>query len=123
MPGTGQHGIILLAHGSRDASWCLPIEAVARQIRSIAAAVHVRCAYLELVRPDLAGAATDLAALGVTSVTVLPLFIGIGKHARQDVPRLVDELRARHTQIAFHLKPAVGEDLQVIDLLARLALS
>ena len=46
-------GTIVFAHGSRDPLWRVPIEAVARHIQSLAPQLHVRCAYLELMLPDL----------------------------------------------------------------------
>ncbi len=123
MPTNTIRGLILLAHGSRDPLWRKPIEAVASQIRNIAPAVHVRCAYLELTEPDLASSVDELAALNVPSITVMPLFLGVGKHAREDLPRLLATLQARHPHITFDLKPAIGEDAQVIELMARIALS
>nr|MDP2191998.1 CbiX/SirB N-terminal domain-containing protein [Rhodoferax sp.] len=117
------HGTILLGHGSRDPLWRQPIEAVASRIRDMAPALHVRCAYLELTLPDLSISATELATLGVTSITVLPLFLGVGKHARDDLPLQIAALQASHPHIAFNLRPAIGEEEQVIELLARIALS
>lgn len=117
------HGTILLGHGSRDPLWRQPIEAVASRIRNLAPALHVRCAYLELTLPDLSISAAELATLGVTSITVLPLFLGVGKHARDDLPLQIAALQARHPDIAFNLRPAIGEEAQVIELLARIALS
>ena len=57
-------GVIVFAHGSRDAQWRLPIEAVANQIRQRPNLLSVRCAYLELCEPDLATATLDLIAAG-----------------------------------------------------------
>jgi len=54
---------------------------------------------------------------------VVPLFLGIGKHAREDRPRLVATLRVTHPQIAFVVKPSIGEEAQVLELLARIAIS
>lgn len=119
----GVRGAILLAHGSRDPLWRQPIEAVADRIRQIAPTIHVRCAYLEATVPDLPTSATELANLGVTSITVMPLFLGMGKHARDDLPVLLAALQASHPGIAFCLRPAVGEDAQMIELMARIALS
>lgn len=116
-------GTILFAHGSRDPLWREPIEAVARQIRLLTPDHPVRCAYLEITEPDLATSAAELATLGLTSITVLPLFLGVGKHARDDLPRLMTTLQANHPSIVFELKPAIGEEAQVIELLARLAIS
>ena|ERR1035437_4195069 len=114
---------ILLGHGSRDALWRQPIEAVANHIRQLAPNHPVRCAYLELSEPDLAASARELTKLGATSITVLPLLLGVGKHAREDIPRLLDVLQTNHPGIHFELRPAIGEDRQVIELLARLAIS
>ncbi|NDP39532.1 MAG: cobalamin biosynthesis protein CbiX [Rhodoferax sp.] len=116
-------GTILLAHGSRDPLWRKPIEAVAEQMRGLAPAVHVRCAYLELSVPDLPSSATELVTLGVTSITVVPLFFGVGKHARDDLPLLISALRATHPAVTFDLRPAIGEQAQVIELIARIALA
>lgn len=116
-------GTILFAHGSRDPLWREPIEAVASHIRGIAPAVYVRCAYLELTVPDLPTSAAELAALGVTSITVVPMFLGVGRHAREDLPLLMAALQASHPQIAFDLRPAIGEEAQMIELMARIALS
>ena len=123
MPATPAHGLILFGHGSRDPLWSKPIESVADQVRQIDPAVHVRCAYLELTPPDLPGSVAELVALGVRTITVLPMFLGIGKHAREDLPVLMTTLQATHPQIEFKLRAAIGEEAQVIELMARLALS
>jgi sirohydrochlorin cobaltochelatase len=123
MQGDAKRGTILLSHGSRDPLWRKPIEAVAAQVRVLAPSVSVRCAYMELTAPDLNTCAAELISLGVSSITVLPLFFGMGKHAREDLPLLMEKLQARHPQIAFNLRPPVGEEAQVIELMARMALS
>jgi sirohydrochlorin cobaltochelatase len=123
MQSETQRGTILFGHGSRDPLWRQPIEAVASRIRGIAPGVHVRCAYLELSVPDLPASAAELAALGVTSITVVPMFLGVGKHAREDLPQLMSVLQASHPHIVFTLRPAIGEEDQMVELMARIALS
>lgn len=117
-----QLGIVLFAHGSRDARWCEPIEAVARQVAVLAPTARVVCAYLELTEPDLPRAAAALIASGATRIQVVPLFLGMGRHVREDLPALVAALRLQHPGVEFTLSAAVGEDPGVIDLLARTAL-
>ncbi len=114
--------VILFAHGSRDARWREPVEAVARRMSTRQPDVPVACAYLELVEPDLPTAAKRLIADGARSLRVVPLFLGMGKHVREDLPQLVDALRAAHPGVVFSLAPAVGETTEVIDLLADIAL-
>lgn len=118
-----KRGTILLAHGSRDPMWRQPVEAVARHIGIMSPDTYVSCAYLEITAPDLATSVANLLPLGVSSITVVPLFLGIGKHAREDLPRLIAKLRIRHPQIEFILKPAIGEETQVLELIARIAIA
>lgn len=116
-------GIILLAHGSRDPQWCLPIEAVASQIRQRQPAAQVRCAYLELCTPTLADAAIDLIAGGARRLRVFPLFLGVGRHAREDLPVLVENIRAAHPGVEVELLPTAGEHPALTSLMADIALS
>lgn len=91
-------------------------------MRQTAPDVLVRCAFLELTEPDLPAAAAELAALGIGTLTVVPLFLGVGRHAREDLPKLIDELRLRYPAISITLKPAIGEDAKIVNLIAELSL-
>lgn len=115
-------GVIVFAHGSRDPLWHLPVEAVATAIRQRNADVPVTCAYLELSTPDLPTAAVHLMAQGCTHVRVLPLFFGMGKHAREDLPQLMQELQNSYPNIRFERLPAAGEDPRLAALLAHIVL-
>ena len=117
------NGIILFAHGSRDAQWRLPIEAVAANIQAKSTAVLVRCAYLELCEPTLPEAATVLLAAGAQKIRVMPLFLGVGKHAREDLPVLITQIQKEHPEAIIELMPAVGENPALIALMAEIALA
>lgn len=119
---TTKRGIVLFAHGSRDPLWHKPIEAVAAHITTLSPETPVVCAYLELSTPDLATATQTLAQRGVHSISILPMFLGVGKHAREDLPELVAELRASYPNTQFTLKAAVGEDARLVQLMAQIAL-
>jgi sirohydrochlorin cobaltochelatase len=115
--------IILFGHGSRDPLWRLPMDAVAQRIRSRHPGTPVRCAFLELEQPGLTAAAAELAGAGARQVTVVPMFLGTGRHAREDLPMLLAAARLAHPEIDFTLQPAVGEDPRLLDLLAKIALA
>jgi len=116
------HATILFAHGSRDPLWSRPIEAVAARMHAIEPHCVVRCAYLELTLPDLASVVAELAVGGITNISVVPMFLGMGRHARQDLPELVAQLTLQYPDLTMALRPAIGEDPQVIDFLAGTAL-
>lgn len=116
-------GIILFAHGSRDPQWRTPIEAVATHIRTRQPNTLVSCAYLELCTPALPDAATDLIAAGARRIRIFPLFLGVGKHAREDLPLLVEQIRATHPDAVVELMATAGENPALIALMADLALA
>lgn len=122
MTRTASHAIVLLAHGSRDPLWHKPLHAVAAHIAAASPDTMVACAYLELSSPDLPGSVQTLVDAGIQAIAIVPMFLGVGKHAREDIPVLVDALRQRHPQTQFHLRPAVGEDHRLVRLLAEIAL-
>ncbi len=115
-------GVIVFAHGSRDPLWRSPVEAIAQAIAAANPTVHTRCAYLELCDPDLPSAAADLVAQGIQRIRVMPLFFGMGKHAREDLPVLMAQLQAQHPQVVFERMATVGEDPRLTALLAQMAL-
>ena len=116
-------GIILFAHGSRDEQWRLPIEAVALRIKQREPAAQVRCAYLEICTPTLPQAAVELIAAGSLHLKVFPLFLGVGKHAREDLPILVEQIRRSHPEVRVDLLPAAGEYAEMTAVMADIALS
>ncbi len=116
------HAIVLFAHGSRDPLWHKPIQAVAQRIAERAPDTPVRCAYLELTEPDLPTVAAELVATGATSLCVVPMFLGVGRHAREDLPQLIANIQATHPQLHVTCQSAVGEQAALLDLLADIAL-
>jgi sirohydrochlorin cobaltochelatase len=50
------------------------------------------------------------------------LFLGVGKHAREDLPVLIAQVKATHPTIALTCQRAVGEQEALLDLLADIAL-
>ena len=115
-------GLILFAHGARDARWAAPFEAVAMRVRAARPDVQVRLAFLEFMSPDLASAGAELVAAGCAHITILPMFLGAGGHVRKDLPLLLDAMRAEHPQVHFALQTAVGEIDSVADAMAAAAL-
>lgn len=118
---TATIGVILFAHGSRDTLWRTPIEAVQTHIQALHPQLPVSCAYLELCSPDLAQAAAALIAQGASHIRIVPLFLGTGRHAREDLPKLVAALEQEQPHVIFTIETPVGEDPRVTALLAQIA--
>lgn len=116
-----QTGVILFAHGSRDPLWRLPIDAVAENMTQRWPEMSVACAFLELTTPDLATTVESLMMQGKTHLRIVPMFLGVGRHAREDLPQLVSELTEAYPQVRFELLPAIGEHPAMTQLMADIA--
>jgi sirohydrochlorin cobaltochelatase len=114
--------VIIWAHGSRDPAWRDNIHAMADAMRTLDPNTPVACAYLELCEPDLVQAAAGLVPQGVSEVRVLPLFFGIGKHIRADLPERIAALEQAYPSLSVTLLPAAGDDAGVRAAVARLGL-
>ena len=95
---------------------------VAALIRLIDAKALVCCAYLELAAPDLNSAVQELKNAGAASIHIVPIFLGVGKHLREDLPSLAQRLRDAHPGLAVSVARPVGEDARLLELIAGMAL-
>lgn len=114
--------IVLLAHGSPDPDWMRPVTEVAARMR-VSAPCPVFTATLEH-GAQLGDVVSLLAADGVRSVVVVPLFLSPGgRHIKRDVPALVASVQSEHPSVALRLSPgAIGMDEPVLAALADAAL-
>jgi sirohydrochlorin cobaltochelatase len=120
-PTASQRGLLLFAHGARDAAWAMPFEAVLTRVRAQRPDLQVALAFLELMQPDLANAAAQLVRRGCRQIDVVPLFLGTGGHVRRDLPLLLQRLQSEHPGTRWTLHDPVGEHPDVIDAIARAA--
>lgn len=112
------HGLLLIDHGSTKPESNHQLMAVCALVQTHCPDVMVAGAHMELCEPSVAQQVRALVDRGVTELTVIPYFLAPGRHAREDIPRLVREAGQSHPQLRVHM----GECLGVDDLLAQLVL-
>lgn len=71
------------------------------------------------MQPSLPECAAALYGEGVRTLRVVPVFLGAGGHLRSDLPKLVDQLKARYPDLAITVDPPIGEQPEVIAAIAR----
>ena len=99
--------IILLAHGSPDPLWKQPFESLYRHVTQTYGVNNVSLAYMELTSPSLDDAMM-LLGKEVRRVAVLPLFLAVGRHLKQDVPAQIAKLQ--RDDLHIELLPPIGDD-------------
>jgi len=106
---TTRSAIILFAHGARDPEWAEPFRRIAARLRKARPKLPVQLAFLELMQPALAEAVAGMAAEGITRITLVPLFLAQGGHLKQDLPRLLGDIRRIHPGITIEVTEAIGD--------------
>jgi sirohydrochlorin cobaltochelatase len=105
--------IILFAHGAREPEWALPFERLRDRLR--ASGLRVEVAYLSSMSPSLDEAAGALARAGAKRVTIVPLFLAQGGHLKEDLPKIVADIRALHPKTEFGVTAALGDAPEMIE--------
>jgi sirohydrochlorin cobaltochelatase len=120
-PSAAQSGLILFAHGSRNPAWRKPFDRLLKKVVQGGGSPTI-LAFGEFMRPGLVEAAQALAAQGVKTAVIVPLFLGGGLHVRGDLPRLATQARAE-SGVRLRVARAIGEDAGVLGAMADYALA
>jgi sirohydrochlorin cobaltochelatase len=110
--------LVLFAHGARDAQWSDPFRAIRRAVAERRPDLTVELAFLELMEPALAECVARLVKAGHRNITVAPLFLAQGGHLKQDLPRLMKGLSARHPTAEITVLPPIGEVTELLNAIA-----
>jgi sirohydrochlorin cobaltochelatase len=111
-------GIVLFAHGAKDPEWARPFHEIGNRIRSSRPEYPIEVAFLESMSPTLEEAIDALAAEGATAITVFPLFMAQGGHLKQDLPRILEAIRASRPHVPIALESALGDVPEILDAIA-----
>ena len=110
--------LILFGHGARDPEWAVPIRKLQRRVSEQRPDLVVEVAFLELARPLLPEAIEKLVSEQYSRIAIVPVFLAQGGHLKNDVPKMLDELRQRFPAITLDLWPALGEADPVLEAIA-----
>lgn len=123
MTAASRSAIVLFAHGARDPEWAAPFRRIVARLQSADPGLRVELAFLELMQPALAEAVARIAAEGFGRLTLVPLFLAQGGHLKQDLPRLLDDIRDRHPGVRIDVTQAIGDSESLTAAIADWALA
>ena len=108
--------IILFAHGSTVQEANQGIAHLA-EVLSSKAGLPAGCAFLEIAQPDLATAIAKFAGHGMVRIIIVPYFLSLGVHVREDMPRLVTEQRLLYQNVEILVAQSLDAHPSMIELL------
>ena len=114
-----KRALILFAHGARDPQWAQPFRRLVTELGELLPGERIVLAFLELMQPSLPACAASLHAEGVRSLRVVPVFLGMGGHLKDDLPHVVAKIRTIYADMEITVEPPIGEQAGVIAAIAR----
>lgn len=111
-------GIVLFAHGARDPEWARPFEEIRKRVSASRPEYPIALAYLEIHSPTLEEAIQSVVDEGASAVVVFPLFMAQGSHLKQDLPKILEAIRAQYPHVPISLEPALGEMPEILAAIA-----
>lgn len=112
-------GIILFAHGAREASWAEPFQEILKQVKAAHPDASVELAFLEMMTPTLEQACETLYAQGIRHITIIPLFLAQGGHLRRDLPKRIGDVAYRFEDLEFEVGTPLGDSPEMLEAISR----
>ena len=101
-------GILLIAHGSRQAAANDDLHQLAARLAARPEYPIVEPSFLELAEPKIATGGERCVTRGATRVFMVPYFLSEGVHLLRDLSAARDELTRRYPAVDFRLGKALG---------------
>jgi sirohydrochlorin cobaltochelatase len=107
------HGLLLVGHGSKSDESRSEMQAIGALVAAALPGVAVDVGFLEMADPPAGEVLDHLAGRGCRRIVVLPLVLLGAGHAKNDVPAVVVEGRARHVglDVIFGSPLGIAHDL------------
>ncbi len=99
--------LLLVDHGSRRPEANATLGAVAA-LASERSGLFVAHAHMELASPTIADAVQDCLEAGATEIVAVPYMLSPGRHALEDIPRLVAQALGERTDVQLVMAEPLG---------------
>ena len=110
-------GVLVIAHGSRAKETEAALEAVLAMVKTKLPGVAVECAFMEFSDRTVEKGIHSLVDKGVAEVAVVPYFLFMGVHMKEDIPALVAQCAAGLPDIKISMAKPLGIDERLADII------
>ena len=109
-------GILVIAHGSRAKETEATLDAVLSMVKTKLPEIVIECAFMEFSDRTVEKGVSALATKGVTEIKVVPYFLFMGIHLKQDIPNIVAGCAANYPGIRIAMGEPLGVDERLADI-------
>ena len=109
-------GVLVIAHGSRAKETEAAIESVLAMVRSKIPGIIMECAFMEFSGRTVEIGVSALVSGGVTEIKVIPYFLFMGIHMKEDIPEIVAGCAANYPGVTITIGEPLGIDERLADI-------
>ena len=110
-------GVLVIAHGSRARETESAMEAVLSMVKAKMPDIIMECAFMEFSERTIEKGVSALVALGVTEIRVVPYFLFMGIHMKEDIPEMVARCAANYRDVTITMGEPLGIDGRLADII------
>lgn len=112
-----KRAVLIVSHGSRSKEAVAEFNQVVNLVTERYTKSIVRGASMELADPDIPTVVKELVELGVSHIDVIPYFLFMGNHIKNDIPEILEEQKSLYPQISFRFGKPIGVNPLLADIL------
>jgi len=110
-------GVLLIAHGSRATETEAAFEAIQSMVKAKLPGKAIEIAFMGNSERTVEKGICSLAEKGIAEIKVVPYFLFMGIHMKEDIPGLVAKYAEKYPQIAITMGGHLGIDERLADIL------
>jgi len=110
-------GVLVIAHGSRAKETEATLDTILAAVKKRIPETIIESAFMEFSDRTVEKGVAALAAKGVTEIKVVPYFLFMGIHLKEDIPEMVRSCAAKYPGMNITMGRPLGDDPRLADIL------
>ncbi len=108
--------ILVVSHGSHSPQTKEEVSRLVEKIKAESKYKFVDFAFLEIENPDIPRGLKNCIDSGAKKIIVLLNFLNSGRHVDEDIPAIVDKIKAEYPTHTFVISPPIGQHPNIVSL-------
>lgn len=110
-------GILVLGHGSRFPRADLIMREIVDTLKQRLNSKFILSASMQFSHPDISVGIKRLVRKNCKRIIIVPLFLFGGNHVMRDIPRMLEEEKAKYPEVKFIYARNLGADTRITDII------
>ncbi|AHM57573.1 cobalamin (vitamin B12) biosynthesis CbiX protein CbiX (plasmid) [Peptoclostridium acidaminophilum DSM 3953] len=114
-------GILVIGHGSRSSDAKDIFFSIVNSLDARFPDKSVKGCFMEISSPNIEETVEIMYSEGVRSMVALPYFLFPGIHIKEDIPEILERIKAKYPDMSIAFAQPLGFDEKLVDILAHRA--